>query len=152
MYPLIEQRDETSGQIATRAAELHSTLTELARVRADAMVATRRNVELAAQVLELAERRHAPARGRRRGKIRPRRGGRSQEGPDGDVDMDSGDESEDDSDEDEDDDEKELARSVTRSRRIWKTRKGVASAVVAGSGVDWAADPVLREIVLDPEE
>ncbi|KAK3180340.1 hypothetical protein K4F52_008311 [Lecanicillium sp. MT-2017a] len=37
------------------------------------------------------------------------------------------------------------------SRRGWRVMKGVASGIVAGSGVDWADDETLRGIVLDPE-
>ncbi|KKF95169.1 Centromere protein H (CENP-H) [Ceratocystis platani] len=38
------------------------------------------------------------------------------------------------------------------SRQKWLVMKGTASAVVAGSGIDWARDPELMEIVLDPED
>ncbi|KOS18492.1 hypothetical protein ESCO_000900 [Escovopsis weberi] len=44
-----------------------------------------------------------------------------------------------------------LERDVRDSRRRWRVMKGVASGIIAGSGVDWAADDGLREIVLDPE-
>ncbi len=49
----------------------------------------------------------------------------------------------------------ELARleaQVRASRRKWRVVKGAASAIVAGSGVDWARDAELRDIVLDAEE
>jgi hypothetical protein len=39
---------------------------------------------------------------------------------------------------------------VKESRQKWKVVKGTASGVVAGSGVDWASDPKLRGMVLDP--
>ncbi|KAH0499214.1 hypothetical protein TgHK011_006420 [Trichoderma gracile] len=45
-----------------------------------------------------------------------------------------------------------LTREVKASRQRWKVMKGVASGIVAGSGVDWAADEELRSIVLDPED
>ncbi|KAL0936411.1 uncharacterized protein CTRU02_208626 [Colletotrichum truncatum] len=45
-----------------------------------------------------------------------------------------------------------LKAEVKASRQRWKVMKGTASAMVAGSGVDWARDEVLRDIVLDPEE
>ncbi|KAL6868617.1 centromere protein H (CENP-H) domain-containing protein [Trichoderma novae-zelandiae] len=45
-----------------------------------------------------------------------------------------------------------LTREVKASRQRWKVMKGVASGIVAGSGVDWAADEELRTIVLDPED
>jgi hypothetical protein len=45
-----------------------------------------------------------------------------------------------------------LTREVKTSRQRWRVMKGVASGVVAGSGVDWATDEDLRNIVLDPED
>ncbi|KAL6824096.1 centromere protein H (CENP-H) domain-containing protein [Trichoderma camerunense] len=45
-----------------------------------------------------------------------------------------------------------LMREVKSSRQRWKVMKGVASGIIAGSGVDWAADEDLRNIVLDPED
>jgi len=48
---------------------------------------------------------------------------------------------------------KERARSeLKESRQKWKVVKGTASAVVVGSGVDWASDPGLRAMVLDPDD
>ena len=44
-----------------------------------------------------------------------------------------------------------LEKELKASRQKWKVMKGTASAVVAGSGVDWVKDPELRDIVLDPE-
>lgn len=42
-----------------------------------------------------------------------------------------------------------LEAALKLSRQRWRVIKGVASGVVAGSGVDWARDPRLREVVLD---
>ena len=39
---------------------------------------------------------------------------------------------------------------VARSR--WRTMKSIIGAIVAGSGVDWARDVRLRELVADNEE
>ncbi|KND95281.1 hypothetical protein TOPH_00235 [Tolypocladium ophioglossoides CBS 100239] len=44
-----------------------------------------------------------------------------------------------------------LEGEVKASRQRWRVMKGVASGVVSGSGVDWARDDELRDIVLDPE-
>lgn len=44
-----------------------------------------------------------------------------------------------------------LSDQVKLSRQRWRVLKGTASAVVAGSGVDWSRDAGLRDIVLDPE-
>lgn len=44
-----------------------------------------------------------------------------------------------------------LEREVKASRQRWKVMKGTASAVVVGSGVDWVRDDELRGMVLDPD-
>ncbi|KAI9887331.1 MAG: hypothetical protein M1823_000847 [Watsoniomyces obsoletus] len=46
----------------------------------------------------------------------------------------------------------ELKDEVRSSRHKWRIIKSVVSAMVAGSGVDWANDDELRELVLDDEE
>lgn len=43
----------------------------------------------------------------------------------------------------------ELEKSMKTSRQRWRIMKGTASAVVAGSGLDWARDEALRELVMD---
>lgn len=45
----------------------------------------------------------------------------------------------------------ELEGRLAASEQKWRVIKGTASAVVAGSGVDWARNPELRDVVLDPE-
>jgi hypothetical protein len=45
-----------------------------------------------------------------------------------------------------------LERKVDLSRRRWKVMKGAASALVAGSGIDWVRDERLRDLVLDPPD
>lgn len=44
-----------------------------------------------------------------------------------------------------------LEGNVRLSKQRWRVIKGVAAGVVAGSGVDWAGDDELCDIVLDPE-
>lgn len=46
-------------------------------------------------------------------------------------------------------DELEAAMKISRQR--WRIMKATASATIVGSGVDWARDPELLEIVLDKE-
>jgi hypothetical protein len=46
----------------------------------------------------------------------------------------------------------ELEASMKASRQRWRIMKGTASATIAGSGVDWARDPKLLEIVLDEDD
>ena len=43
-----------------------------------------------------------------------------------------------------------LEYEITSNRQRWKVMKGAASAIVAGSGVDWVRDRRLRAMVLDP--
>lgn len=38
------------------------------------------------------------------------------------------------------------------SRQRWRVLKGVTAGIIAGSGVDWGRDDVLRELVLDKED
>ncbi|RDW72055.1 hypothetical protein BP5796_08089 [Coleophoma crateriformis] len=45
----------------------------------------------------------------------------------------------------------ELDQGVRDSRQKWRIMKGTTSAIIAGSGVDWARDPKLLEIVLDAD-
>lgn len=45
----------------------------------------------------------------------------------------------------------ELEREVRKSRQRWRLMKGVASGVVAGSGMDWARDEKLRALVLEED-
>lgn len=45
----------------------------------------------------------------------------------------------------------DLEVTVKASRARWRIMKGTASGTIAGSGVDWARDPKLLEIVLDRE-
>ncbi|KAH8204225.1 hypothetical protein TruAng_001645 [Truncatella angustata] len=46
----------------------------------------------------------------------------------------------------------QLERDVKTSRQRWRVMKATASAIVAGSGVNWAADQELRNIVLDEDD
>ncbi|CAG8951899.1 hypothetical protein HYFRA_00005703 [Hymenoscyphus fraxineus] len=45
----------------------------------------------------------------------------------------------------------ELDAQVKSSRQKWRIMKGTASGTIVGSGIDWARDPVLLEIVLDDD-
>jgi hypothetical protein len=46
----------------------------------------------------------------------------------------------------------QLEREVKASRQRWRVMKATASAIVAGSGVEWAADEHLRSMVLDEDD
>jgi len=45
-----------------------------------------------------------------------------------------------------------VEREVKESRRRVRTLRGILSAMVVGSGINWAADEALTELVLDDEE
>jgi hypothetical protein len=45
-----------------------------------------------------------------------------------------------------------LEADLKSSRQRWRIIKGTASAMIAGSGVDWSRDPHLVDIVLDNED
>lgn len=45
-----------------------------------------------------------------------------------------------------------MERELRESRRRMKTLKGVLSAMIVGSGINWAADESLTELVMDDEE
>jgi cell division septum initiation protein DivIVA len=45
----------------------------------------------------------------------------------------------------------ELEAEMRISRQRFRIMKGTASATIAGSGIDWARDPKLLEIVLDED-
>lgn len=45
-----------------------------------------------------------------------------------------------------------LAGETATARKRWRTMKSVVGAVVAGSGVDWARNDTLKDVVLDDEQ
>lgn len=99
-------------------------LDRLTKVESESAAVSKRNVELAAEMLRLAE--------------EAARDDKVLLGDDGGDGGDGG----------------RLARlenELRQSRRRLRVMKGTASAVVAGSGVDWVRDPALRDMVLDPE-
>lgn len=46
----------------------------------------------------------------------------------------------------------ELEAAMRASRQRWRILKGTASATIAGSGVDWARDAQLLEMVMDDDD
>ena len=120
LLPHIELRDEASTAIAGKDTERQRLDDELRKVQIEAIQTSKRNADLAAEVLRLAE-----------------SANRSKADPVDDPTM-----------------KEEMARleqELKASRQKWKVMKGTASAVVAGSGVDWVKDAELRDIVLDPD-
>ena len=46
----------------------------------------------------------------------------------------------------------ELQDNVKEAKRRWRIMKSLLSAVIAGSGVDWARNESLRDLVLDDRD
>lgn len=46
----------------------------------------------------------------------------------------------------------EAQADAAEAKKRWRIMKSVVAAVIAGSGIDWASDDTLRELVLDNEE
>ena len=47
---------------------------------------------------------------------------------------------------------KEVEKNVRESRRRAKTLKGIVSGMIVGSGINWAENEELRELVMDDED
>ncbi|KAI6362803.1 hypothetical protein MCOR25_006067 [Pyricularia grisea] len=118
----IKARDATSTAVANQTTVLHETLDKLTTVEAESLAMSRKNIELAAEMLELAEEHEAR-----------RKGVPADEDPETAAEI------------------ERLEGQLQASRRRWRIMKATASAVVVGSGVDWVGDPVLRDVVLDSE-
>ncbi|KAG8164647.1 hypothetical protein KVR01_004922 [Diaporthe batatas] len=126
ILPWVQARDSASRDVAKQSAAAKQVLAQLTDAESEALRAARRNRELAAEVLRLAR---EADRGRAGGAAGPGGGG----DPAAEAQI------------------AELEGRLAASRRKWRVMKGTASGIVAGSGVNWAADPVLRDVVLDPE-
>ncbi|KAI8962228.1 centromere protein H (CENP-H)-domain-containing protein [Daldinia sp. FL1419] len=121
LLPILEQRDESSSTLAQQSSELRTLLNEITEVESQSLRLGRENVKLASELLDLAEQTN-----RKKAEA---------------VSLDS----------ERAADISSLESQVKLSRQRWRVLKGTASAVVAGSGVDWSRDDELRDIVLDPE-
>ncbi|GJN68539.1 hypothetical protein PLICBS_002582 [Purpureocillium lilacinum] len=119
--PFVHQRDDAAIAVSKHASAVETTLGESTRVQADTALTVARNVELVAELLDLA----AQVEERKRGHLND---ARSQ----GEV--------------------RRLEEQVRLSKRRWQVVKGLSSGIVAGSGVDWARDDELRDMVLDPDD
>ncbi|KAH9886853.1 centromere protein H (CENP-H)-domain-containing protein [Xylariomycetidae sp. FL2044] len=121
LLPVLQQHADVSTLSARQALELRSLLDQIAEVESEGMRVSRANVDLASEMLGLAEEAN---RGRREPPADPAQAAEIER----------------------------LEAEVRTARQRWRVLKGTASAVVAGSGVDWARDAGLRDMVLDPEE
>ncbi|KAI0415683.1 centromere protein H (CENP-H)-domain-containing protein [Xylaria grammica] len=120
LLPLLTDRDATSSTLASQSTELQTLLLDLTDVESRSLRLGQENVALAERLLDLAKQTEQ---------------GKAELLP-GDSEH-----------------ALEIAgleAEVKSSRQRWRVLKGTASAIVAGSGVDWARDAELRDIVLDP--
>lgn len=120
----VKERDAVAIEAATLSNEMEATLDRLTKAESERAAVSRRNLELAAEMLRLANEIAAD------GKTWPNSGGPADDAATHLA---------------------QLEKDMRISRRKWRLLKGTASAAVLGSGADWASDPELRHIVLDPE-
>lgn len=122
LFPCVEQRDTAAAKAAKQSSRLHESTNDLIQLEIENRSINQKNTLLATHMLQLA----ADNQGHQRVK---------------DVDDMSL--------------KKEMAGAeseLVTSRQRWRVIKGVTSAVVAGSGADWARDKRLRDMVLDPPD
>lgn len=125
ILPWVQARDAASRDVAAQSAAARQALAQLTDAESEVLRASRHNRGLAVEVLRLA--READ------------RSGAGSAGAEGGGDPAA------------EAQVAELEKRLAASRQKWRVMKGTASGIVAGSGVDWAADPALRDVVLDPE-
>ncbi|KAI1435070.1 centromere protein H (CENP-H)-domain-containing protein [Xylaria sp. CBS 124048] len=122
LLPLLTNRDAATTTLASQDAELHSLLDDLKEVETRSLRLGAENIALAERLLDFAK-----------------------QTDQGKAELLSG------------DSEHTatiagLEGEVKTSRQRWRVLKDTASAIVVGSGVDWAGDTELRDMVLDPAE
>lgn len=121
LLPVLTERDSTSITLAQQSTALRQITEEVIVVESQSLRLSRQNVDLAAQVLALAEQTNQ----QKNAAIR---------------------------DQEQAEEITELEKDVKSARQRWRVMKATASAIIAGSGVDWAADDQLRSIVLDEDD
>lgn len=127
LLPAIKQRDAISMAVAQDSTARRDARDESATVAAELRRLEKQNAQLAAQARKLATAVSATDQT-----------GPGTAGSDAGVDEVAL-------------EKKQLETDVKTSRQRWKLIKGTASAIVVGSGVDWARETALCDIVLDPE-
>ncbi|KAI1872990.1 uncharacterized protein JN550_003864 [Neoarthrinium moseri] len=121
LRPVLLQRDQASTSLAQQTSLSRQITDEIIEVESQSLRISRENVDLASQVLALAEEVN-------KHKTEPI------EDPAQANEI------------------AQLEKEVKASRQRWRVMKATASAVVAGSGVDWASSEELRSIVLDEDD
>lgn len=114
-------RDDTSHSVAKQSASLLQVLDQMTEVESETLSVSRKNRDLAAELLSLL-----------READRDRMDAIADD-PVAEAQI------------------VKLERRLAASKQKWKIMKGTASGIVAGSGVAWARDAELRDIVLDPD-
>ncbi|KAK4207324.1 centromere protein H (CENP-H)-domain-containing protein [Rhypophila decipiens] len=122
LTPRVEQRDVTATRAAKQSSDSNEMADQLAKLEVEVQAITWENASLASSLLELAAENQA------------------RHSVDDIEDMQLKNKM------------NEAEVDLVASRQRWKAIKGVTSAVVAGSGVDWARDSRLRDMVLDPPD
>ncbi|KAF3012813.1 hypothetical protein E8E14_008023 [Neopestalotiopsis sp. 37M] len=118
---VLTKRDSASIALADQTTSVKQINEDIMDVRSRTLQLSRQNVDLAAQVLDLA------------GEAEKRKAAAIE-------------------DTEQAEQIAQLEQEVKASRQRWRVMKATASAIVAGSGVDWAGDEQLRSIVLDEDE
>ena len=115
----LQKREQVANEAIEHSSMIQATTDALAELEVLNFASTRRNADLASEILELVDISAQP-------NARPDRNAQltSQTSV--------------------------LEYEITSNRQRWKVMKGAASAIVAGSGVDWVRDRRLRAMVLDP--
>jgi hypothetical protein len=117
----IEQRDEVTKLVAQSAAEMADIQRQRTEVQSKTLQVRRKNVELAAELLEVTNQLKAKTE-------------RNWEGSSRWEEL------------------RQVQEQLKASERRLRIIKGVASGIIVGSGVDWAADEELCQIVLDLDD
>ncbi|KAH7400571.1 centromere protein H (CENP-H)-domain-containing protein [Phaeosphaeria sp. MPI-PUGE-AT-0046c] len=121
IFPMIAENDTISMIHGSVSSKLVSTQRAISTAAQANIIASRKNRELSATMLDLAEQMKAQTANdiedpRLRAKVSA------------------------------------VEKELKDSRRKTKTLKGVLSAMIVGSGINWAADETLTELVMDDEE
>lgn len=120
LLPYIQQRDQAAISVAKLASTTGELRGQATQAQSEAQRATRRNVELAAEIMALVA------------QVKEKSGYTRDERTQQEI--------------------QRMEGELKSSRQRWRIMKGIVSGVVAGSGVDWARDETLRDLVLDPED
>ncbi|KAG0649932.1 hypothetical protein D0Z07_3957 [Hyphodiscus hymeniophilus] len=120
LLPLIQKRDTLSISLSELSSKVQSAQKDLETVELENIAITKKNVELSAKMLALAE----EAAVQRKEDISDPKTRQQLD---------------------------ELEAEMRISRQRFRVMKATAIAIIAGSGIDWARDPELLEIVLDED-